>query len=97
MFFLPGWFQLERCPAERLEPATHEERILVVAYTNLLASILRTVKAPGAAELRSKVIGCIHDAFRQACPNHRTLSPEELFVQVRCLAELIYGAAVDIL
>ena len=54
-----------------------------MAYTDVLAASLQSLKAASADELRAKARTALHDAFRAACPQHRSQSPEELLMQAR--------------
>jgi hypothetical protein len=59
-----------------------------VAYTDLLAACLQTLRHAEAEDLRRQAREQLHSAFRAALPNHAAQSPEELLMQVRTCPQL---------
>lgn len=72
-----------RLRADRTDPATEDERIMAVAYTDLAATALSALKSADSVDFQTKALTCLHDAMHAACPSHRSNSPPELLLQVR--------------
>jgi hypothetical protein len=70
------------CAADRVEPASQEQRILAVAYIDVITGCLRALDAPDAGAQRAKVKDWLSADYRKACPSHEAPTPQELLLQV---------------